>query len=74
MCSCYLNNSHVVLRAALLQLVQLLVHVGQVLVDGVQLGLQILVLLVLLVELTLVVAALLLVCDRRKFAEEEREI
>lgn len=63
-----------VLRAALLQLVQLLVHVGQVLVDGVQLGLQILVLLVLLVELTLVVAALLLVCDRRKFAEEEREI
>lgn len=58
---------HQVLWAALLQLVQLSVHVSQVLVDVVQLGLQVFVLLVVAVELVLVVAALLLVCDGRKF-------
>lgn len=58
---------HQVLWAALLQPVQLSVHVRQLLVDVVQLCLQVFVLLVVAVELVLVVAALLLVCDWRKF-------
>lgn len=64
---------HQVLRAALLQLVQLSVHVRQVLIDGVQLCLQVFVLLVVAVELLLVVAALLLVCDWRKFTARRRK-
>lgn len=64
---------HQVLWAALLQLVQLPVHVRQVLVDAVQLCLQVFVLLVVAVELVLVVAALLLVRDRRKFAAKRAE-
>lgn len=59
--------AHQVLWAALLHLVQLSVHIRQVLIDGVQLCLQVFVLLVVAVELALVVAALLLVCDWRKF-------
>lgn len=65
--------SHQVLRAALLQVVQLAVHLRQVLVDGVQLGLQVLVLLVVAVKLALVVVALLLVGDGRKFAAAENK-
>lgn len=60
-------DSHQVLWAALLQVVQLPVHVCQVLVDVVQLGLQVFVLLVVAVKIALVVVALLFVCDSRIF-------
>lgn len=69
MCCMY----HQVLRAALLQLVQLSVHVRQVLIDGVQLCLQVFVLLMVAVKLALVVAALMLVCDWRKFTAKQRK-
>lgn len=62
-------SSHQVLRAALLQVVQLPVHVRQVLVDGVQLRLQVFVLLVVAVKIALVVIALPFVCDSGIFAE-----
>lgn len=62
-------SPHQVLRAALLQVVQLPVHIRQVLVDAVQLRLQVFVLLVVAVEIALVVIALPFVCDSGIFAE-----
>lgn len=66
---CFPASSHQVLRAALLQVVQLPVHVPQVLVDAVQLRLQVFVLLVVAVKIALVVIALPFVCDSGIFAE-----
>lgn len=70
-------SSHQVLWAALLQLIQLSVYVRQILIDGVQLCLQVFVLLVFTVKFTLVVVARLLICYGRKFTAvengEERE-
>lgn len=65
-------SPHQVLWAALLQLVQLSVHIRQVLVDAVHLRLQVFVLVVVAVELVLVGAALLLVRDRRELAAERK--
>lgn len=59
--------------AALLQLVQLFVDLRQILIDGVQLCLHVFVLLVITVKLTLVAAAVLLICNRRKFTKVERK-
>lgn len=63
------NTSHQVLWAALLQVIQLPVHICQVLVDAIQLCLQVFILLVVAVKITLVVIALLFVCDSRIFPE-----
>lgn len=62
-------SSHQVLRAALLQLIQLSVDIRQILVDGVQLRLQIFVLLVVAVKFAFVVVTLLFIRDARKFTE-----
>lgn len=60
-----------VLRAPLPQLIQFSVDVAEFFVDGVQLGLEVFVLLVIAVKLSLVLVPFLLVGDGRELAEED---
>lgn len=62
-------SSHQVLWAALLQVIQLPVHICQVLVNAVQLCLKVFVLLVVAVKISLVIIALLFVCDSGVFTK-----